>query len=396
MSEEVYHFDPSHVYKTERLNILGRLPTFSLLFEVLWKYANVIEWLWYLPTLLHMAMTSTFISIFTIIEKFYYKEKIAAAKQNMRPVFILGHNRSGTTLTHNLLSTNTMDFAFPALVDVAMPTSSFLSIIARLREKNKNQSNKRLRPMDNMELGEHLPQEEEFAINMLSGGLSAYSCFSFPLQYKEIIVNYMNSDNFTPVERKRYMAAVDQFYQRMAFLHPGKRMIYKSPTHTSKIKLFLSMYPDAQFVFLHRNPYRVFISMCHLADRFFWCSHLNTPTSEMLLDLVLTFYEEMMKTYLETRHLIKKENLIEISFDELQNDKIGTMKKIYDGLGWEGFETTRPQLEAYVKKISSFEKNSFVQLTNRQRDVVNERWKFAFDAFGYEMVHDGVVDVSTH
>ena len=42
---------------------------------------------------------------------------------------------------------------------------------------------------------------------------------------------------------------------------------------------------------------------------------------------VLGMYKDIYNAYMEDRHLIPKENLIEISFGELQADKIGTVRQ---------------------------------------------------------------------
>ena len=45
-----------------------------------------------------------------------------------------------------------------------------------------------------------------------------------------------------------------------------RRLLLKSPVHTSRIKILLQLYPDAQFVFIHRDPYTVFKSAANMAD----------------------------------------------------------------------------------------------------------------------------------
>jgi len=44
-----------------------------------------------------------------------------------------------------------------------------------------------------------------------------------------------------------------------------KRLLLKSPVHTARIKLLLKLFPDAQFVYIHRNPYDVFRSAVNMA-----------------------------------------------------------------------------------------------------------------------------------
>ena len=45
-----------------------------------------------------------------------------------------------------------------------------------------------------------------------------------------------------------------------------RRLLLKSPVHTARIKILLQLYPDAQFVFIHRDPYTVFKSAANMAD----------------------------------------------------------------------------------------------------------------------------------
>lgn len=46
------------------------------------------------------------------------------------------------------------------------------------------------------------------------------------------------------------------------------RMLIKSPVHTSRVKLLLTLFPEAQFIYIHRHPYQVFQSATHMAGRF--------------------------------------------------------------------------------------------------------------------------------
>lgn len=45
------------------------------------------------------------------------------------------------------------------------------------------------------------------------------------------------------------------------------RLLIKSPVHTGRVKTLLSIFPDAQFIYIHRNPYEVFQSALHLAGK---------------------------------------------------------------------------------------------------------------------------------
>jgi hypothetical protein len=48
------------------------------------------------------------------------------------------------------------------------------------------------------------------------------------------------------------------------------RLLLKSPIHTARIPLIRQIFPKAKFVYIHRDPYEVFSSSCHMADTAYW------------------------------------------------------------------------------------------------------------------------------
>ena len=54
----------------------------------------------------------------------------------------------------------------------------------------------------------------------------------------------------------------------------------KSPVHTARVELLLRLFPDAQFVYIHRHPETIYRSACHMADTTYGHMYLATPTDE--------------------------------------------------------------------------------------------------------------------
>lgn len=52
-------------------------------------------------------------------------------------------------------------------------------------------------------------------------------------------------------------------------------------------------------------------------------------------------------------------NLIELSFDELEADPLGMLRRVYERFGWGDtrFAALRPALEAYCATLGDFKKN---------------------------------------
>lgn len=47
------------------------------------------------------------------------------------------------------------------------------------------------------------------------------------------------------------------------------RLLIKSPVHTARVKLLLELFPDAQFIYIHRHPFDVFKSAVNMAGKIF-------------------------------------------------------------------------------------------------------------------------------
>jgi hypothetical protein len=49
-----------------------------------------------------------------------------------------------------------------------------------------------------------------------------------------------------------------------------------------QIKLLLTLFPKAQFIYMHRNPYAVFSSAANMAQKTYWYNYLATPSNEQV------------------------------------------------------------------------------------------------------------------
>ncbi len=132
------------------------------------------------PSRLHIALGVSIFSplndLLAALQWLFLSRKIAAAQPAQDPVFILGHWRSGTTLLHELLVVDPR-FASPSTYECFAASHFLVSEWAMVRFGNFLIPNKR--PMDEMEAGWKLPQEDEFALMNL-GAPSPYLRIAFP------------------------------------------------------------------------------------------------------------------------------------------------------------------------------------------------------------------------
>ena len=102
------------------------------------------------------------------------------------------------------------------------------------------------------------------------------------------------ADGCAPASRARWLAAFEGFCRKLQFrAEPGRRLLLKSPVHTARLALLREVFPRAQFVHVHRDPFEVFASSLNMAQRYYGYAALGRPSSPDVLQYVLEQYELM-------------------------------------------------------------------------------------------------------
>lgn len=334
------------------------------------------------PAYWHRAIVITMASLanscFAFWEKLRHGKSIEATKITKPPLFILGHWRSGTTLLHDLLSQDDVQFQFANTYQVVNPltfltTENFITRMFPGLVPPK-------RPMDNMALKFSSPQEDEFA-PLLMTLQSVYIGISFPNRTPEY-EKYLSFKDVPERETAKWKAAFKYFCKKIS-LNDDRALLLKSPPHTARIKTILEMFPDARFVHIHRDPYRVFQSQRHFFDTACWYTYLQKPDLDKIDEGILTRHEAMYDAYYEDLKTVKPGRHCDISFDELEADPVATMKRIYDALNLDGYDYLKPKLDQYVASLDGYKKNTFTDLDDDTRALVAARWKRSFEKGGY-------------
>ena len=294
------------------------------------------------------------------------------------PLFVLGHWRSGTTLLHELLAQDDTQFQFANTYQVVNPLTFLCT--EKLFTKLLPGLLPDTRPMDNMKLGFSSPQEEEFA-PLLMTLKSLYLGVSFPRQTTDY-ERYLSFRGVEPEIIENWKSAFMRFCRKLS-LNDNRALLLKSPPHTARIRLILEMFPDARFVHIHRDPYRVFQSQRHFFDTAGWYTYLQKPDISAIDEGILQRHETMYDAYFQDLPLIPKGQFCELGFDALERDPVGAICEIYGQLSLEGFEVFEPALESYVASLQGYKKNTFPGLDDATRELVAKRWKRSFETWGY-------------
>jgi hypothetical protein len=261
------------------------------------------------------------------ISRLKYGSKINNTEIKNPPVFIIGHWRSGTTYLHEILSQDPQ-FCYVSLWNTLVPDDFLLLDPTKKILSNFLPSE---RPMDSIKVDIDGPYEEEAAIAILNRW-SFFHCLHFPRNAEEQYVKSIHFKNLTDEEKTEWKNNYLKFMKAVSFANGGKRLLLKNPANTARIPTLLELFPNALFIHIYRNPYKVYLSTIKMRNRVLDKLALQNANKEEIEKQVIENYKRLMKSYFEQKELIPKANLVEIRYEDLVRDPIKRVRQIYSKL----------------------------------------------------------------
>ncbi len=333
----------------------------------------------YIPRLLYSLLMGCIVGPFRVLERLRFDARIWETEVRHPPLFILGHWRSGTTYMHNLLSQD-KQFGFVSTFHAFLPGAFivgegfFKSIVSSSLPKK--------RPMDDVDMGVDLPQEEEYAI----GGFSPFSyyhgwCFPWNMEFYNRFVCF-NGFPSSVIEKwkKFYLYLV----KKETFFWGGRRLLLKNPANTGRIKLLLEMFPEAKFIHIQRNPYHLYYSMVRFMRTVIPLYCIQTPPPfKIVEELMLQLYVEIYRKYFEERVLIPAGNLVEVRYEDFIRDPLEEVRRVYTVLGLDGFEEAEDAFKSYIDSQRNVRLHEY-RVSDDVREKLSSKWGFIIKEFGYD------------
>jgi hypothetical protein len=319
-------------------------------------------------------------SVLGRVEDLRFGRQLAAQEIDPVPLFVLGHWRSGTTHLHNLLG-RLPDNTYSTVYQAIFPTS-FLSttkVIPPLTARLLSDT----RTYDQVKNGWDEAAEDEIALAKLTG-LSPYLSFMF-LENRAKYERYIDFMEASSAEREKWKEGFRYFVKKIMLQTGNKRVIVKSCLHTARIRLLLEMFPDAKFVFIHRNPYQTFSSTLHMRSHTDWENFFQVPEGDWEIEReneTLLTGERVFDRYLQDRTLIPENNLIEVAYTDLIGNEMAFIQRVHEQFELPGWRRAQPILQRYVDGLKGYKRNK-LNLTDEQREKVWRRWQMVFEAFDY-------------
>jgi hypothetical protein len=238
------------------------------------------------------------------------------------------------------------------------------------------------RPQDDVPVGFDRPQEEEFAMMMLGEG-TPYLTHAWP-RFGPADSDYLDFKGVPEVDQKKWADAYMWFYRRIALRHGSKPLVMKTPANAARLKLLTRLFPDARYIYISRNPLKVFPSTVKLWRALYSTQGLHNPPDlePWLDDYVLDMFARLTEDYEEDKHLIPKDKLVELRYEDLVKDPLASLRDLYAKLRIGDFKAARPRMQAYLDAQKQHRVSEYDVPPELKRRLI-ERLKPYIDRYGY-------------
>src|SRR5688572_12460695 len=257
------------------------------------------------------------------------------------PVFIVGLPRTGTTHLHGLISEDRANRA--ALTwEVMYPAASrSADDVARARA----QTDARLGWADRF-------APEFMRIHPIAADLPQ-ECIAITAQV------FMSIQFHTTHDVPSYQDWLEQAPQRLGFdFHNrflqhlqaksrGTRWVLKAPGHLFALDGLLERYPDARIIHTHRDPTRVMASMASHATVLRRAFSDSADPRKIAADWA-DRWARALERFLAVRDRAPAAQFLDVNFESIESDPLGTVERVYGFLGWPLTPDARAAMERFL------------------------------------------------
>lgn len=324
---------------------------------------------------------------FRILEEVNYADDIRGHRLKKDPIFIIGHWRSGTSFLQYLLGQdsqfgymNKFQVVFP---DIFLYSESFLKPLVNKIPRTFNFAQDARNMSINLELDS--PSEIEIALTTMISPTSLHWGHIFPQNSWQYIDKYLFFDRAKETEIQLWKDHYHHLIKKVSINSGGKQVIMKSPGNACRMQKLLELYPDAKFIFIHRNPYDVFYSSKKLWNNLLENLALQHFDEQLIEGEIIRIYKMLMKDYMQQRKDVPDEQLSEIRFNDFVDNPISELAKVYQILNLKGFEQAEKHFHQFLENKTKGKSSNYAyeeQLVKR----LNVEWDFAFKEWEYSKI----------
>lgn len=316
-------------------------------------------------------------------------------QQVRNPVFIIGHARSGTTLTHRLMGADGRFSAFKywELLLPSLTEKKLVHLVAWLdRTVLGRRIERRLRAWEERVFGPirhihhmalDIPEEDDLIF--FDSCASGFWSTRVPNMGD---VDFFHIDQRPPASRRRLMRFYRACVRRQLYLNGGNVIhLSKNPVFCGRVQALIEEFPDARFVIMYRNPYETIPSLLKLLHTG-WKMRGDMDAGKALESSRVSV-EISFETYLHPLEVLARHPQVpraEVDYRALIAQPRATIEKVYADLGLTVSDAFRATLQKEQDKARKHETEHRYSMEEFGLDSREIRTRLAplFERFGWD------------
>lgn len=313
-------------------------------------YARVLRHVWslhgwsgrratLLRLLLLIPLEYLFNAVFFLLDYLFFP---ALWRQKVvRPVFIVGHARSGTTLCHRLLAADGDSFSYFLYWEMFFPSLLQKKIMRGLGVLDSRllggYCNKKLVAWDDKTFGPYrhmhnmsLWNSEEDQFVMRAAFVTQQWSLDIPMMH---ILDMYHVDQMPQRKRQRWLHHYKECVKRQLVYNGSDKIhLAKNPVMCGWVQSLIDTFPDARIVVMVRNPLECIPSVLKLVELTWagkgWSKAEYAPSLAMLTDISFESFQQPEQVLQRNPGTPQ----IRVDYRKLTAEPRATMHAIYDAL----------------------------------------------------------------
>lgn len=244
-----------------------------------------------------------------------------------RPVFVIGHPRSGTTFLQRLLH-ETGDVAMFRMWELYFPTLSLRRLARPIVGLMRQIGHRTIKGVETGHplLLDELEDDEGLFVHVIDSEAMALAC---PWLYidADLVELGLSLGSISRTVRRTSCKFYSEALRRQVIYTRKSRIVSKSPPSSGRVVELLELFPNARFIHMIRRPedaIRSFLSMHRV-----W--HGKTLSPDQLAVYMRNRYRwsvNLYRSFEQIKECVPQDRLLNVRFDELTSNTSETMRKV--------------------------------------------------------------------
>jgi hypothetical protein len=261
------------------------------------------------------------------------------------PVFIIGLPRTGTTHLHGVVSEDPANRT-PLTWEVMYPAAARSpAAIAHARSQTETRLAwaDRLAPefMRIHPIAPDLPQECIAITAQVFMSIQFHTTHDVP-SYQDWLENAPQGLGFD--FHRRFL---QHLQAKSSSAHGSARWVLKAPGHLFALEGLLERYPDARIIHTHRDPLRVMASMASHATVLRRAFSDDADPLKIARDWA-DRWARALDRFLAVRDRAPSSQFLDVNFESIESDPMGTVERVYDFLDWPLTDSARTAMRNFL------------------------------------------------